>query len=85
MKPLSFAILVAALCAPVLSNAQSAPQVTRAQVRAQVIALEKAGYNPVDDTDYPIEIQKAEAIVASQNNADSGYGPTTGTTTQSGK
>ena len=42
--------------------------VTRAQVRAQLVQIETAGYNPAaDHTQYPKNLQAAEARVAAQN------------------
>jgi membrane protein involved in colicin uptake len=65
-------VTAAALTAPVLSFAQSADHgLTRAQVRAELVQLERAGYNPqtAADASYPQEIQLAEAKVAAENNA----------------
>lgn len=92
--------LAVVLAAPVVSFAQSNEPVTRAQVREQLIQLEKAGYNPAtsNDYDYPANIQAAEARVAAQNantqtataqntavQADaSGYGPNTNGSSQVG-
>jgi hypothetical protein len=68
--------VVVALGAPIVSFAQSNAPVTRAQVRAELVQLEKAGYHPGagDQSDYPVQIQAAEARVAAQNGASSGYG-----------
>ena len=77
MKNLIQAVVVAAaLVAPVAVFAQSNQPVTRAQVRAELVQLEKAGYNPArgEDPYYPADIQAAEARVAAQNGAASGYG-----------
>jgi Domain of unknown function (DUF4148) len=77
MKSLIQAVVVAAaLAAPVAVFAQSNQPVTRAQVRAELVQLEKAGYNPArgEDPNYPADIQAAEAKVAAQNGAASGYG-----------
>lgn len=77
MKSFIQAVVVAAvLAAPVASFAQSNQPVTRAQVRAELVQLEKAGYNPARsaDSDYPADIQAAEARVAAQNGATSGIG-----------
>lgn len=77
MKSLIQAVVVAAaLAAPVAVFAQSNAPVTRAQVRAELVQLEKAGYNPAhgEDPYYPADIQAAEAKVAAQNGAASGYG-----------
>ena len=72
MKSLIQAVVVAAaLAAPVAVFAQSSQPVTRAQVRAELVQLEKAGYDPAarNDATYPTEIQAAEAKVAAQNDA----------------
>ena len=72
MKSLIQAVVVAAaLAAPIAVFAQSNAPVTRAQVRAELVQLEKAGYNPAahDDATYPADIQAAEAKVAAQNDA----------------
>jgi hypothetical protein len=77
MKSLIQVIAVAAvLVAPVASFAQSNQPATRAQVRAELVQLEKAGYNPAaaDDATYPADIQAAEARVVAQNGATSGVG-----------
>ncbi|CAD6554302.1 hypothetical protein LMG28727_05685 [Paraburkholderia kirstenboschensis] len=77
MKSLIQAVVVAAaLAAPVMSFAQSSGSVTRAQVRAELIQLEQAGYHvgDGDNAHYPEAIQAAEAKVAAQNGATSGYG-----------
>ncbi|ASW04454.1 MULTISPECIES: DUF4148 domain-containing protein [Paraburkholderia] len=77
MKSLIQAVVVAAaLAAPVMSFAQSNQPVTRAQVRAELVQLEKAGYHvgDGDNATYPAQIQAAEAKVAAQNGAASGYG-----------
>jgi hypothetical protein len=61
--------LAVVLAAPVASFAQSNQPLTRAEVRAQLIQIEKAGYNPAtaNDYDYPANIQAAEARVAAEN------------------
>jgi hypothetical protein len=78
MKSLIQAIAVAAVLAvPAISFAQqSNAPVTRAEVRAQLVQLEKAGYNPADSDNatYPADIQKAEARVAAENGAATSYG-----------
>ncbi|HXZ07353.1 MAG TPA: DUF4148 domain-containing protein [Paraburkholderia sp.] len=91
MKSLIQAVVVAAaLVAPVASFAQSNAPVTRAQVRAELAQLEKAGYNPAtaNDVDYPDNIQAAEARVAAQNGAaqaeKTSYGPGATGSTQAG-
>jgi hypothetical protein len=73
-------LLVAALvaAAPVASFAQSQSQhpLTRADVRAELVQLEKAGYNPGgDNTQYPQNIEAAQArLDASGDVAASAYG-----------
>lgn len=89
MKSLIEAAVIAALIsAPLAAFAQSNQPVTRAQVRAELIQLEKAGYNPgtANDEDYPANIQAAEARVAAQKNAGqtSGYGSATNGSSQAG-
>ena len=77
MKSLIHAVVVgAALAAPVVSFAQSNGSVTRAQVRAELTQLQNAGYHvgDGDNAHYPEAIQAAEAKVAAQNGATSGYG-----------
>ena len=55
----------------------------RAQVRAELIQLEEAGYNPVDENDYPQNLKHAQTIVAQQNEANTAYGSDTRGTSQS--
>ncbi|KVS34694.1 DUF4148 domain-containing protein [Burkholderia cepacia] len=91
MKSLIKAVALAALvAAPVVSFAQSQQPLTRAQVRAELVQLEKAGYNPNDWINYPENIQAAQAkITAAQNTgaqADAtGYGSNPVGTSQSGQ
>ncbi|HYS65564.1 MAG TPA: DUF4148 domain-containing protein [Paraburkholderia sp.] len=89
MKSLIEAVVIAALItAPLAAFAQSNQPVTRAQVRAELIQLEKAGYNPAtaNDDDYPANIQAAEARVAAQNGTaqTSGYGSAMNGSSQAG-
>ncbi|ANB75205.1 DUF4148 domain-containing protein [Paraburkholderia phytofirmans] len=90
MKSLIQAVVIAAaLAAPVASFAQSSQPVTRAQVRAELIQVEKAGYRPShSDPYYPADIQAAEARVAEQNGtaqtAESGLGGVVSGSSQSG-
>ncbi|KAA1003394.1 DUF4148 domain-containing protein [Paraburkholderia panacisoli] len=70
MKSLIQAVVVAAaLAAPVAAFAQANQGLTRAQVRAELVKVEKAGYNPArgEDPYYPADIQAAEGRVAAQN------------------
>ncbi|MDH6147106.1 MULTISPECIES: DUF4148 domain-containing protein [Paraburkholderia] len=81
---------VGILLAPLLCSAQPTHSPTRAEVHAQLIQLENAGYNPAkrDDARYPTDIQKAETRVAARGTANdystSGMGTTTGSTAESG-
>ncbi|WP_144140628.1 DUF4148 domain-containing protein [Paraburkholderia sp. BCC1884] len=89
MKSLIEAVVIAALItAPLAAFAQSNQPVTRAQVRAELVQIEKAGYNPAtsNDYDYPANIQAAEARVAAQNGSaqTSGYGSATQGSSQAG-
>ena len=77
MKTLIQTVAVAlALVVPVASFAQSNAPVTRAQVRAELVQLEKAGWRPGAGSDphYPDDLLAAEAKVAAANGATSGYG-----------
>ncbi|KWF71647.1 hypothetical protein WT72_11820 [Burkholderia pseudomultivorans] len=72
MKSLVQAVVVAAaLVAPVVSFAQSGSTITRAQVRAELVQLQQAGYNSArgEDPHYPEAIQAATARVAEQQRA----------------
>ncbi|HKR40982.1 MAG TPA: DUF4148 domain-containing protein [Paraburkholderia sp.] len=82
MSRLLLSILVAAsaVAVPAYSFAQSTQPLTRAEVRADLVRVEQAGYSPGrgDDIDYPADIQAAEAKVAAaqyaQNSAQSDMG-----------
>lgn len=87
MKSLIKAVAIAlVLAAPVASFAQSNQPLTRAEVRNQLIQIEKAGYYPSssDDHTYPVDIQAAEAKVAAQNAAASDEGGVVSGSSQSG-
>lgn len=82
------ALVTAVLLVPACAFAQSSEPLTREQVRAQLVQLEKAGYNPFGDCpgDCPGSLQRAEAVVAQQRaNANAAYGPALDGTVQSGK
>jgi hypothetical protein len=68
-------VIASALTAPSFAFAQENAPVTRAQVKAELVQLEKAGYNPGtgDNATYPVQLQAAEARVAAQN-GQSSYG-----------
>ncbi|CAB3797112.1 DUF4148 domain-containing protein [Pararobbsia alpina] len=59
---------------------------SRAQVRAQLVQIEKAGYNPArgEDIHYPDDIQAAEAKVAAQNAVTRSNPTVAGTASASG-
>jgi hypothetical protein len=79
-------VLASALAMPAVSFAQSNGPVTRAQVRADLVQLEKAGYHVGDGhTTYPVEIQAAEAKVAAENGASSGYGGAAAGSSEAGR
>lgn len=82
------AFVTAVALLPALAFAQSNEPLTREQVRAQLIELEKAGYNPLADCtgDCPEGLLRAEARVAQQRaNANAGYGPALNGTVESGE
>jgi hypothetical protein len=86
MKSFFEAVAIAALItAPLAAFAQSEQPVTRAQVRADLVQVEKAGYNPNDWMHYPENIQAAEARIAAekQTNASS-YGAGSDGSSQTG-
>jgi hypothetical protein len=64
------------LAAPGFAFAQGNGPVTRAQVRADLVQLERAGYDPSgDQTQYPANIQAAEQRIAAENGVpQSNYG-----------
>ncbi|WP_027815804.1 DUF4148 domain-containing protein [Paraburkholderia bannensis] len=90
MKTLIAAALAATvLAAPALSFAQANNQqpLTRAQVRAELVQLEKAGYRPgLSSPYYPEDLQAAQARVAQQNATAeaTAYGASTNGSTQAG-
>jgi hypothetical protein len=70
MKTLAYLLLaIGAFASPVVSFAQSTEPLTRAQVRAELIRLEEAGYHvgTGDHTTYPAGIQAAESKIAAQD------------------
>jgi hypothetical protein len=86
MKLVQSLIVAAVLVVPAVSSfAQSNAPVTRAEVRAQLVQLEKAGYRPGgEDPYYPADVQAAEARVAAQNSAATGFGGVTDGASASG-
>jgi len=77
-----------ALVAPVAAFAQSNQPLTRDQVRADLVRLEQAGYNPRDWQHYPENIQAAQQRVNAQQGVaqtdTSGYGPSVEGASQAG-
>lgn len=79
-------VIASALVAPSFAFAQNNGPVTRAQVRAELVQLQKAGYNPSEDrVNYPQDLQAAQARVnAERGVTNTAYGPSTAGTAQSG-
>ena len=83
-------LAVSALASPALTFAQTiSGQLTRAQVRADIVRVEQAGYRPGgNDNDYPVEIEAAEAKIAEQDDvrraADAVGGVAQGGSSQTG-
>ncbi|MFT4438361.1 DUF4148 domain-containing protein [Caballeronia sp. 15715] len=71
-------LIVIAVLGPVAAFAQSPAPLTREQVRADLLQLENAGYNPLSSCtgDCPGSLRRAEAIRAQRRNDPSpAYGP----------
>jgi hypothetical protein len=78
-------VVAAFVAVPALSFAQSNQPLTRAEVRAQLVELQKAGYNPVhEEASYPQDILAALARIDTQNGVASSYGPSSDGTSASG-
>jgi Domain of unknown function (DUF4148) len=62
-------VVATVLAFPVASHAQETTSgLTRAQIRADLVQIEKAGYRPgQNDRYYPDDIQAAEAKIAASN------------------
>jgi Domain of unknown function (DUF4148) len=71
MKSLVYTLLVAAVAIPVVSFGQANGQLTRAQVRAELIEWEEAGYHPAggEDPCYPQAILATKARLAAKKTA----------------
>ncbi|MFL9875662.1 DUF4148 domain-containing protein [Paraburkholderia megapolitana] len=69
MKTVTINLIAAVVMAlPIASHAQGPDTVTRAQVRAELVQLENAGYRPrANDPHYPDDIQAAEAKIAAND------------------
>ncbi|RKP46518.1 DUF4148 domain-containing protein [Trinickia fusca] len=76
MKTRILSLIVASAMAVPAFAGTNAPALTRAQVYAELQQLRAAGYDQShgQDTNYPVEIQAAEARVAEQNSGAGGYG-----------
>lgn len=76
VKLLVAGLLVSSLIAPCLSFGQQANEpLTRAQVREQIVELEKAGYTPGSfDPHYPEQIQGAQARIGMSTSGDNSQG-----------
>ncbi|SPB13570.1 membrane protein [Caballeronia novacaledonica] len=80
MKVIQSLIIAAAVALPALSFAQSNQPVTRAEVRAQLVELQKAGYNPASDqTQYPQNIQAALSRIDAAKGLTAYGAPVSGT------
>jgi hypothetical protein len=87
MKLVQSLIVAALVAVPAVSFAQAQQQpVTRAEVRAELVQLQKAGYNPSsDNTQYPKNIEAALARVhAEDGSAAAAYGGVAQSTADSG-
>lgn len=84
MKSLIHTAAVAVLLAlPVASFAQTNAPVTRADVQAEFVQLELAGYNPAsDNAHYPANLEAAQARIRAQDASE--YGGVADVTSQSG-
>ena len=73
-KIIAVIALSATMAAPTLTFAQSANgPVTRASIRAELLSLQRVGYNPaVNDINYPQNLQAAEHRLAIQNGNSAG-------------
>ncbi|WP_338927438.1 DUF4148 domain-containing protein (plasmid) [Mycetohabitans endofungorum] len=74
MKSMFYATVAASvLAAPITSFAQSNAPLTRAQVQAELVQLEKAGYQSgLASPYYPADIQAAEARLSAQQTSSAG-------------
>ncbi|MDN7750654.1 DUF4148 domain-containing protein [Burkholderia gladioli] len=84
-NPVANLLLAALVAAPTIAfAAQPDSSLTRAQVIAELVQLEKAGFNPNGDKNhYPEALQAAQARVAAAEDMD-GMGSETRGTSESG-
>ena len=73
LAPMLAIALMAAAPLSAFAQSSSSSGLTRAEVRADLIRLEQAGYNPAtaNDSDYPANIQAAEARAYSNSQSSS--------------
>jgi hypothetical protein len=90
-RSIKLAIAIAAIAAVLLpaaaATAQTIQPLTRDQVRAELLQLESAGYNPLSNCtgDCPGSLRRAEAVLDQRrNSANAAYGPALEGTEQSG-
>ncbi|SIT50534.1 conserved exported hypothetical protein [Paraburkholderia piptadeniae] len=77
------ATVAVVLALPVASFAQTNAPVTRADARAELVQLERAGYNSASDhVHYPANLQAAQACIQPQDASE--YGGVAEGTSQSG-
>uniref|UniRef100_E1TEB5 DUF4148 domain-containing protein n=1 Tax=Burkholderia sp. (strain CCGE1003) TaxID=640512 RepID=E1TEB5_BURSG len=75
MKLVQSLVVAALVAVPALSFAQSNHPLTRADVRAELVQLQKAGYNPAsDNAQYPNNIEAAQMRIDAQNGSAAAYG-----------
>ncbi|WP_322101446.1 DUF4148 domain-containing protein [Paraburkholderia sp. J41] len=71
MKLVQSFVVAALVAVPALSFAQPVQPLTRAEVKAELVQLQKAGYNPAaDNTQYPANLQAALARIGADNTAN---------------
>jgi hypothetical protein len=81
-------LIAAVVLVPAAAFAQSSEPLTRAQVRAELVQLEMAGYDPLSNCsgDCAGSLRRAEAVVTRQQGAAAAaYGPGSNGTEQSGR
>ncbi|NLP63553.1 DUF4148 domain-containing protein [Paraburkholderia sacchari] len=86
MKSLHSLLVAVLVAIPVVSFAQTNAPVTRASVRAEIVQLREAGYNPASDHNrYPDNIQATLARIGGASTfATTSYGPSSEGTSASG-
>ncbi|SFU09098.1 DUF4148 domain-containing protein [Paraburkholderia aspalathi] len=81
------AVILTLLAIPVVSSAQTASSLTRAEVKSRLIQIEQAGYNPAtaDPYAYPDNVQAAEARVTARQGAINSNGGSVPCSSQSAR